>query len=96
LRELRQRHIRFSRTANRFVIDVGKIHHAMNFVSAQFQMPLQQIFEKVGAEISDMRETVNRRPAGVHLDRARGFIERMEFLQLARVSIEKAQRHPRR
>jgi hypothetical protein len=51
-------------------------------------MPLQQIFENIGAKIPDVRMAVNGWPAGVHLHRATIRIERMELLDLARVGIE--------
>ena len=57
------------------------IHHAMNLVTAQLEMSLQQIFENVGAKISDVREAVDRRPAGVHFHRVRSPIERPKLFE---------------
>ena len=83
-----QRKIRRSTAANRLVIDVGQIHHPLDRVTARFEMPLQQVFENIGAKIPDVRVAVNGWPAGVHLHRATIRIERMELLDLARVGIE--------
>ena len=58
-------------------------------------MPLEQILENVGAKISDVRAAVDRRPAGVHLHRATGRIERPELFELAGVGVEETQRHVR-
>ena len=88
-----QRKIRRATAADRFVIDIGQIHHAIDRVTARFEMPLEQIFEDVGAKISDVRVAVNRRPAGVHLHRATVRIERPELLDLARVGVKETQGH---
>ena len=32
--ELRQRHVGFARAADRFVVNIGDVHHAMHFVAA--------------------------------------------------------------
>ena len=45
-------------------------------------MPLQQIFEDVGAKISDVRVVVDRRTARVHLHVATRRIERPKFFEL--------------
>ena len=81
-----------ARAADRFVIHVRDIHHAMNLVTAQLEMSLQQIFEDVGAIISDVGETVNRRPAGVHSDQLVRR-QRTKLFDFARVSIKKPKRH---
>jgi hypothetical protein len=56
-------------------------------------MALKQIFEDVGAKISNVRPAVNGRPARVHPDGTRSGIARFEFLNFARVGIEKAKSH---
>ena len=84
--ELCQRDSGFTTTADRLIIHVGEIHYPLNLVTAGLEMSLQQIFEDVGAKISDVRVTVNRRSAGVHLYRGR--FQRREFFDLARVGIE--------
>ena len=91
--EFAQRKIRRPAAADRLVIHVGQVHHALDRVTARFEMPLQQIFENIGAKIPDVRVAVNGRPAGVHLHRATVRIERTELLDLARVGIEKTKRH---
>ena len=89
--EVRQRHATSPATANCFVIHIGEIHHAIDLQAPILQMPLQQILENVGAEISDMREIINSRPAGVetHLPR----LARHEVLDLTGQRIEKTKWH---
>src|SRR5205814_3343649 len=91
--EFRQRNSRLPRSANRLVVDVRDVHHASHLEVPQFEMALQEILEKVSAEISDVRVAVNGGSAGVNLHLASRRIERMKFLQLARVSIEEADCH---
>ena len=93
LGELRQRHFGFARAADRLVVDVGDVHHPMHLVTAQFQVALKQIFEDVSAKISDVCAAVNGRSAGIDADCARCRIARLEFFDLARVSVKEAQRH---
>src|SRR5437588_2518772 len=61
----------FARAADRFVVNIGDVHDAMNSESARFEMALEQILENVGAKISDVGVAVNRRPACVDVDLAR-------------------------
>jgi hypothetical protein len=56
-------------------------------------MALQQIFEDIGAKISDVRAAVNCRPASVDTDRARGGIARFELFELTGVCIKKSKPH---
>ena len=91
--ELRQRHFGLARAANRLVVDIGDVHHPMHLVTAQLQMALKQIFEDVSAKIPDVCAAVDGRPTGVDADCARRRIARLEFFDLARVSVKKAQRH---
>jgi hypothetical protein len=56
-------------------------------------MALKQILEDVSAKISDMCPAVNGRSASVDADWARCRIARLEFFDLARVSVKEAQRH---
>jgi hypothetical protein len=56
-------------------------------------VPLKQIFEDVGAEISNVRPAVNSRAARVHSDWARRRIAWLEFLNFARVGIKEAKSH---
>jgi hypothetical protein len=53
-------------------------------------MPLEQIFEDIGAKISNVRPTVNGRPARVDADLAFGGIAGFEFFDLARIGVKKA------
>ena len=86
-----QRNFRLPRPANGFVIDIGDVHHPMHFEAAHFEVPLQQIFENVGAKISNVRVAINRRSAGVHRDIRR--VTRGELLQRAGVSVEEMESH---
>ena len=91
--EFRQRNAGAPRALNRLVVDVRDVHHAMHLEPAQLEMPLEQIFENVSAEISDVRVAVDRRSAGVHLHFASRRIERMKFLERAGVGVEESKRH---
>ncbi len=71
LRKLLEGNASFARAADRFVIDIGDVHHAMNFVVARFEMTLEQVFENVGAEVSDVRAAINRGPTRVDVDLVR-------------------------
>jgi hypothetical protein len=66
--EFLQRNAGLARAANGLVLHIRDVHHAMHLVAAQFQVALKQIFEDVGAEISNVRPAVNGRPARVHSD----------------------------
>ena len=87
--EFRQRNPRLPAAANRLVVHVGQIHHAMHVETARFQVTLQQVFKDVGAKISDVREAVNGRSAGVEFYRAPARVERRELFELARVRVER-------
>src|SRR6267143_2375108 len=67
-------------------------------------MTLQQIFENIGAKISNVRAAVNGRPTSVDVDlvrrpaglvpwRARSGVARLELFELSRISVEEANRH---
>jgi hypothetical protein len=92
-REFGQRNTSLPRAPNRLVVHVRDVHHATHLVITQLQMPLQQVFEQIRPEIPDVRVAINRWSAGVHLHSAPGGIERLEFLELARVGVEKTNRH---
>ena len=95
LREIREPHAELSAAADRLVVHVGEIHHAFDLEAARLQMPLQQVLEDVGAEISDVREIVNSRPACVELHAVPVGIERAELFDLSAVGVEKSRRHER-
>jgi len=40
--------------ADRLVINVSDVHYATHLVTAQFEVPLEQIFEDIRTKISDM------------------------------------------
>ena len=79
--------------ADRLVINVSDVHDASHFVTAQFEVPLEQIFEDIRTKISDMCTAVDRRPTGIDVDLASGCVTRLEILELTRVSVKKPQRH---
>src|SRR6266478_7163222 len=104
LSEFRERNLRFARTANRFVVHVRDVHDAVDFVTAQLEMTLQQIFENIGAKISNMRAAVNGRPTSVDVDlvrqpdglvpwRARSGVAGLELFELSRVGVKETNRH---
>ena len=49
--ELGQRNIGGPAVPYRFIVDVRDIHHPSNGVPPRFEMPLQQVFEQVRAEV---------------------------------------------
>ena len=65
----------------------------MYLATAQLKMALQQIFENVGAKISDVRAAVNRWAARIDVDVVRCWIPRVEFLKLSRVGVKKTECH---
>src|SRR5439155_676838 len=88
-----ERNFRFTGSADSFVVHVGDVHDAMHLVASQLEMTLKQIFEDVGAKISDVRAAVNGGPTSVDADLGFGGIAPLEFFDLARVSIKKTERH---
>jgi hypothetical protein len=79
--------------SNRFVIDVSEIEHAVNYVTSGFQMPMKQVLENVGSKISDVRERINGRAAGVHLHDFASRVQRLKDFNLASERVEKLNRH---
>ena len=93
LRELGQRDPGLARIADRLVIDVRQVHHALHLVAAHLEVALQEVFKNVGAEVADVGETVDGRPAGVHLDELPVRVDRHELLDAAGVRIVESDRH---
>ena len=91
--ELLQRHAGLACAANRLVLHIRDVHYAMHLVAAQFQVPLEQIFEDVSAEISNVRPAIDGRTARVHSDWTRRRIAWLELLNFARVGIKESQPH---
>jgi hypothetical protein len=91
--EGRQRDACFAATADGLVVDIGEVHDAVNVEPAAFEMPLQEIFEDVGAEVSDVGEVVNGGSAGVEADGPAVGIQWGEGLERAGERVEEAQRH---
>src|ERR1700758_924391 len=87
--ELRQRNIGGAAVADRFIVNIGDIHHAVNDVASRFEMPLQQVFEEISAEVADMGKRINCRPAGIYLYHFSSRIERLERLHCSRKAIKK-------
>jgi len=69
-----------------FVVDVGNIHHSMDFEAARFEMPLAIILENCRPEISMWHGC---KPWAAGVDRDIGRIARRELLQKRGVGIEK-------
>ena len=91
--ELRERDPGLAAAADRLVVHVGEVHHALDRIAARFEMTLEQVLENVRAEIADVRVAVDGRPAGVEFDRAGVLVERHELFELARISIKEARSH---
>src|SRR5262249_22935247 len=91
--EFLQRNASLTGSANGLVLHIRDVRHAMQRVASQFQVTLKQIFEDIGAEISNVRTAINRRSARVHSDWTGRRIARLEFLNFARVGIKKAKSH---
>ena len=69
------------------VVHIGEVHHLNDAEALRFQIPPQNILKHKRAEISDVREIVDRRPAGVRADFARH--QRNKRLGLSRHRIVK-------
>jgi len=82
-----QWHVGFARSTDRFVVNIGDVHHAMHLIAAQLEVPLEQVFKHICAEISNMRPAVNGRAARVHFDWPCRWIARLEFLNFARAGV---------
>ncbi len=91
LRKLRERDAGLAAAADRLVIDVSQIHHAFDLVAAKLEVALEQILENIGAEVSDMREIIDRRTARVHPHPVG--IDGLELFDFARERIEESQAH---
>ncbi len=50
------------------VAHVGDVHHLMDVVAGEFEKSAKDIREDEGAEVADVSEVVNRRPAVVHVN----------------------------
>ncbi len=69
-------------SADGFVIDIGEVHHLCDRHSKKLDGPSEDIFEHIGAEVTDMGIVVYRRPARIHADMI--IFERFEDLFLPR------------
>jgi hypothetical protein len=87
--ELGQRNIGSAAIADRFIVNIGDVHHAVNGVAPGFEMPLQQVFEEISTEVADMGKRINCRPAGIHLNHFSCRIERLERFHCSRKAINK-------
>jgi hypothetical protein len=47
---------------------VGNVHHALDLITAVSQITVQNILHNISTEISDVREVIYGRTAGVHTD----------------------------
>ena len=86
LRVVGQRHVRRVRALDRLVVHVRQVHHLLDLQAVELDDAPQDVLERVGAEVADVREVVDRRPAGVEPDRAVG--ERRQLLVAPRERVE--------
>jgi len=73
------------------VADVGDVHHVPHRVAVQHEHALQQVLEQVRAQVADVLEVVDGRPARVEADLVAG--ERPEFAEPAFEVVVKKQWH---
>ena len=66
------------------VVHVGNVHHLQHAIALRMQEAPQHVLKHERAKIPDMREGINRRPAGVNADFTP--VERLERLQAVRSS----------
>ena len=69
-RELSEALPRPHRIADGFVIHVGEVHHVFYPPAVERERPPEHVLEHVGAEVPDVDEVVDRRPAGVETNPA--------------------------
>ena len=91
LRVVAQRDARGARIADRLVVHVREVHHVRELVAGVFERAVQHVLERVGAEVADVREVVNRGAAGVEAGDA-GF-KRLERFETAREGIVEGKLH---
>ena len=92
-RKFLERNFGLARAADGFVVHIGDVRDAMHLVASQLEMALEQVFEDISAEISNVCAAVNSRAASVDVDLALRWIARLKFFDLARIGIKKAQCH---
>ena len=80
LGELGEGNAFLARAADRLVVHIGQVHDPLDLEAAIFQVALEEILEKVSAEVPDVRVVVDRRTAGIELDRLARGIDRHERL----------------
>ena len=93
LRELGQRHPFIEGSPDGLVVHIGEVHHTLHMEAPVFEVPLEEILEDVGAEVPDVGVVVNRRPAGVDLDRFPTGIEGGKGLDGTGEGVVELQRH---
>ena len=59
----------FLRAADGFVVHVGDVAHVADADTVHFECTAQNVLQQKGAEIADVRGTVNRRAAAIHAER---------------------------
>jgi hypothetical protein len=65
----------------------------MHREALELEVAADKIGEDESAEIADMGEIIDRRPAAIEADVSAGRVERNEFLHRARQSIKQTQSH---
>ena len=84
-----QRGFRFADALDDFVLHVRDVHDVMDVVAFEFEIAADQIAENKRAPVSDVGEVIDRRPAAIHADLLSRRVERNEFLDRPRQSVEK-------
>src|SRR5580700_1463605 len=87
--KLGQRYVGGATIPDRLIIHVGDVHHAIDGEPSGFEMPLQQVFKEIGAEVADMGKRINGRSASIHLYQFSCRIDRFERFYRSRKGIEK-------
>src|SRR5687768_17336648 len=83
----------FADALDDLVLDVGDVHHVSHLVTTELEITPDEIGEDKGAEIADMPEVINRRPAAIHPDFLAIRIQRHKLLDGAGKGVEDFQGH---
>ncbi len=79
------------RVTDGFIIHIGEVHNLGDVIAAVLKRPAQDIFERIGAEVTDVGIVVDGRATSIHTDI--GWIDRFEFLDGACEGIIKLEWH---
>src|ERR1041384_2856519 len=81
-REVAKSLTRFESVADYLVVDVGYVHHVVNFIAEILQIAAEHVYRNESSEVSDVTVVVNRRTARVHPHRVA--LKRRELFVRAR------------